>query len=62
MVAKVELDGRFAVALDGKVWSPWFDALWAPTPSPDGGRVLLRAVDDGVYLRQVVELDGSFPG
>ena len=56
VLAKVERDGRFAIAVDGKVWSPWFDGLWDPVFSPDGRHVLIRAVEDGEYFRQVVPL------
>jgi hypothetical protein len=62
VAAKVERDGRFAVAVDGKVWSPWYDALWEPIFSPDGTRLLIRAVEKGTYLRQVVPFDGNFRG
>ena len=62
VVAKVERDGRFAFAVDGKVWSPWYDALWEPVFSPDGERLLIRAVENGTYLRQVVPFDSTFRG
>jgi hypothetical protein len=62
VLAKVERDGRFAVAVDGAVWSPWYEGLWEPTPSPDGSRLLIRAIQDGSYVRQVVPLEDGFVG
>jgi hypothetical protein len=58
----VERDGRRAVAVDGAVWSPWFDALWEPVLSPAGDRLLLRAVENGVFIRQVVRFDAQYAG
>ena len=62
VVAKVEKEGRFAIAVDGKIWSPWYDALWEPIFSPDGERLLIRAVENGTYFRQVVPFDSIFQG
>jgi len=62
VAAKVERDGRFAIAVDGKVWSPWYAALWEPVFSPDGTRLLIRAVENGTYFRQVVPFDSTFQG
>jgi hypothetical protein len=62
VVAKVERNGRFAVAVDGRIWSPWYDALWDPVFNPDGSRLLIRAVENGTYLRQVVSFDSTFQG
>jgi hypothetical protein len=62
VAAKVERDGRFAIAVDGKVWSPWYDALWDPVFSPDGTRLLIRAVENGTYIRQVVPFGSAFRG
>jgi hypothetical protein len=56
VLAKVERDGRYAVAVDGVVGGPWFEALWDPVVSPDGGRLLVRAVERGVYTRRVANL------
>jgi hypothetical protein len=61
VLAKVERDRRFAIAIDGEIWSPWFDALWEPVVSPDGTRALIRAVDSGTYVRQVVPIGDGFP-
>jgi hypothetical protein len=60
VITKVEKDGRYAVAVDGKVWSRWYSAMWPPVVSPDGTRVLIRAIEDGVYHRQVVSLGQAF--
>jgi hypothetical protein len=60
VLAKVERDGRYAVAVDGEIWSPFFEGLWEPVPSADGSKVLLRVVEDGAYHRRVVALDRPF--
>ena len=62
VMAKVERDGRFAIAVDGRVWSPWFDGLWEPVPSPDGRQVLVRCLDGQKYYRNVVLFGTSFQG
>jgi len=62
VATKVERGGHFAIAVDGRVWSPWYDALWEPVFSPDGERLLIRAVEHGTYLRQVVPFDAGFRG
>ena len=55
-VAKVERDGRYFVALDGRTWARSFEALWEPVASPDGESLLVRAIEDGKYVRSVVPL------
>jgi hypothetical protein len=60
VLTKVERGGRFAIAVDGRVWSPWYDALWEPALSPDGERLLIRAVEHGTYFRQVVPFASTF--
>ncbi len=62
VLAKVERDGRYAVALNGVVWSPWFERLEPPTVSPDGRLVLVRWAAGDVFHRQVVAIGGSFDG
>jgi hypothetical protein len=62
VAAKVERDGRFAIAIDGRPWSRWYEGLWEPVFSPDGTRLLIRAVEDGVYFRQVVPAAVDFQG
>ena len=44
------------------MWSPWYEALWEPVFSPDGTQMLIRAVEDGTYFRQVVPFDSTFQG
>ncbi|HSN55356.1 MAG TPA: hypothetical protein VLT32_11820, partial [Candidatus Sulfomarinibacteraceae bacterium] len=60
LAAKVERDGRFAIAVDGRPWSPWFDRLWDPIFSPDGSRMLVRAIEDDTFIRQVVDTARGF--
>ena len=55
-----EVDGRQAYAVDGAGWSPWCDVLWDRVFSPDGTRLLIRAIDNGIYVRQVVPFDVTF--
>jgi hypothetical protein len=35
--------------------------LWAPIFSPDGSKVLVRAVDGGNFVRHVVDIASGFP-
>jgi hypothetical protein len=55
VVARVDVgDARYGLATSKGVWSRRFERLWDPCFSPDGERVLVRGVDDGKYLREVV--------
>jgi hypothetical protein len=57
VLAKVEREGRFAVAIDGVVRGQWYEGMWEPVISSDGQRLLVRAVDQGVYTRHVMQLN-----
>ena len=53
---KVEINGKYSIAVDDTVWGEEFDTVWDPVFSPDGDRVLVRAVRDGKYVRHVIAL------
>jgi hypothetical protein len=53
-LAKVEKDGRYFAALDGRLSKRGFEQLWEPLLSPDGSGVLLKYIEDGRYWREVV--------
>jgi len=42
---------------DGKPGKDSFDALWNPIFSPDGKKILVRAIEKGIYFRKVVSVD-----
>jgi len=52
--AKVEKNGRYTVAIDGKAMKRDCQAVWDPIFSPDGTKVLVRSVEGGRYIRRVL--------
>ena len=52
--AKVEIDGKYTIAVNGHLWHEGFDMAWDPTFSPDGSRLMLRTVEQGIYKRRIV--------
>ena len=56
VVAKVEQDGKFALALNGKVLGQPYDGLYDPVIGPEGDRVLVKALEGGKYYRRVVSI------
>ena len=57
MIAKAEKDGKFFIVADGKIGKHRFEALWDPTFSPDGSKILVRGVEGGKYYRRVVPVE-----
>jgi Tol biopolymer transport system component len=58
VAAKIEKDGQFTVAVDGKPMKTQFKNVWNPVFSPDGEKILIRAIegsgDKETYVRQVL--------
>ena len=54
--AKIEENGRYSYAVNGRVWAETFEKLWEPIFSPDGKTILVRGVQDDAYVRRVVPL------
>ncbi len=57
MIAKVERNGVKTWLLNGKAGNRSFEQLWEPLFSPDGKQVLLRYIEDGAYVREVVPVE-----
>jgi hypothetical protein len=56
VIAKVEQDGMFALALNGKVIGQEYDGMYDPVIGPEGDRVLVKALEGGKYYRRVVAI------
>jgi hypothetical protein len=59
VAAKIEKNGKFAVALDDHLGPHISDAAWDPIFSPEGDKILLRSIEDNTYYRRVVPV-GEF--
>jgi len=53
IAVKAEKEGKFFIILDGRAGKEIFDMLWDPVFSPDGEKILIRAVSNGKYIRKV---------
>jgi len=56
VICKVEKNGKYAIAVNGKIKGKEYEALWNPVVSPDGTKVMICGVEDGKYYRKVVPL------
>ncbi|MBU1697001.1 MAG: hypothetical protein KKD21_08160, partial [Proteobacteria bacterium] len=57
MATRMEKDGGFYLVVNGKVYQERFDMIFEPQISPDNDKILLKAMKNGIYLRQVLTLD-----
>ena len=57
----VERGGKFTVVCDGKAYAQSFDKCFQPAFSPDGTKVLIRAIADGKLHRIVAPVE-AFTG
>jgi len=39
------------------VWKKGLESLWNPVFSPDGEKIMIRAVDKGKYYRRIVPVN-----
>ena len=53
----MEKDEGFYLVVNGKVYQESFDMIFEPQISPDNNKILLKAMKDGIYLRQILTLD-----
>lgn len=53
VAVKVERGGRQTVAINGRPLEATFDQVFMPAFSPDGTRLLIRALDKGTFVRIV---------
>jgi hypothetical protein len=56
VAVKVDKAGRQTVVVDGRVFPREFDQVCDPTFSPDGTKLLIRAVDKGSCIRIVADV------
>ncbi|MDO9631797.1 MAG: WD40 repeat domain-containing protein [Humidesulfovibrio sp.] len=56
VAVKVEKAGRQTLVVNGRVYPREFTKVWEPTFSPDGTKMLIRALDKDAFLRIVAEV------
>jgi hypothetical protein len=56
VAAKVQKKGKYTIVLNDRLWKERFDMIWDPTFSPDGSRLLLRLLENGIYKRRIVPI------
>ncbi len=56
VAALVRKNNCMSIVMDGKPWRETFTQAWSPAFSPDSRSLLIRAVQDGAFIRQVVPL------
>jgi hypothetical protein len=56
VIAKVRTADGYTLAVNGRPWSRRLELVWDPVFNPDGKRVLVRCVEGGHLLRQVLPL------
>lgn len=54
---RMEKNGRYYLVVNGKTYPKDFDMMFDPRISPDSDRILLKAIKDGIYYRQILPLD-----
>ncbi|MCG8643594.1 MAG: Tmc redox complex protein TmcD [Desulfobacterales bacterium] len=57
IAARLEKDHAGYLAVNGKVLAKAFDWVFEPAISPDGSKILLKTIKNGIYSRQVLSLD-----
>ncbi len=57
VAAKVERNGKYFLAVNGKIGKKGYESLWSPVFSPDGSKLLVRCVENGKYYRRVVPVN-----
>jgi Tol biopolymer transport system component len=57
VAARVELDGKQALAVNDRLWHHDCELAFAPSFSPDGRRLLIRSLENGVFHRRVVSVE-----
>jgi hypothetical protein len=56
VAAKIERNGKYSVAVNDRIWDQAFDVIWDPVFSPEGDKIMLRTLQDGVYTRNVLSV------
>ncbi|THB75335.1 MAG: Tmc redox complex protein TmcD [Desulfobacteraceae bacterium] len=58
VAARFEKQGRYHLAVNGRVAPGDYDMLFDPEISPDGTKILIKSITGGIYSRQVLSVDG----
>jgi hypothetical protein len=56
VAVKIERNGKYSIAVNDRLWGQEYDAIWDPMFSPEGDRILLRTLTDGIYSRHVISV------
>ncbi len=54
---RMERDNQFFLCVNGKVYNENFDMVFEPAISPDNDKILLKTIKNGVYTRQILNID-----
>lgn len=54
---RMEKDKGFYLVVNGNVYKEKFDMIFEPKISPENDKILLKAMKNGIYSRQVITLD-----
>ncbi len=60
VAARIEKDGGYYLVVNGKVYDERFDMVFDPKVSPEGDKILLKTINNGIYKREILELDKVF--
>ena len=56
IAAKIQIKDRYTVILNGRVWDKHYDRVWDPVFDPRDKTLIIRVMDNGVYLKHRVPL------
>jgi hypothetical protein len=54
---RMEKKGKYYLVVNGKTYPKQFDMVFEPRISPDNDKVLLKSIHNGIYSRQILDLD-----
>jgi hypothetical protein len=57
IATRMEKDGKFYLVVNGKVYKEAFDMVFKPKIGPDNDKILLKAIQNGIYIRQILSLE-----
>ena len=57
IATRMEKDGKYYLVVNGKIYGQAFDQVFEPEISPDNDKILLKAIRDNIYSRQILTLD-----
>jgi hypothetical protein len=54
VASKVEINGKYTIAVNDCLWKRACDACWEPVFSPCGEKILCRTIENGICYRRVI--------